>query len=204
MKKEHWLYVVIAVLVLWIIVSYMSAPKAGAPTNSNTTDTSSINLDSKSDTSVVIPAKGNVGTESGVTGSSEVVSKPNTGLTSGMSAGPNRGVFIEAGIPASASITAQDQAEGSMVTIAEVKLTVSGWVVVREELNGQMGNVLGAQRFDAGSYAGGQVELARGMVAGARYYALVYADDGDRMFDHKLDQAYLQNGALVMSAFKAF
>ena len=90
------------------------------------------------------------------------------------------------------TVAADNQPAGKTVSVA-VKLEKEAWVAVHEETNGAPGKILGAQLFTAGTHFG-KVELLRGTVAGAKYYAMLHADDGDRKFDHAKDMP-LKNAA---------
>jgi len=127
-----------------------------------------------------------------------------TGVTEGM-AGPNKGTVIDPADLPDYSVEVSNQAAGSSVTLATVSMAANGWVVIHEDMDGAPGNILGAQRFDAGAYEGGRVELLRSTVSGGRYYAMLHLDDGDKSFDHKLDLA-IRDGAgnlVVMMDFIA-
>ncbi len=191
MKKEHWLYLVIAILAVWIIASYAS--KSDEPSDLDS-DTQLAGEDSNVD-EADLPAS------SGVTSDDDNAPQGSTS-PEGSSAGPNKGTIVSVSVPTAASISVSDQAAGEMVTLGRVDMTVDGWVVVHEDRDGAPGNILGAQRFDAGSYSGGSVELLRPTVAGGKYYVMLHADDGDKMYDHTLDTTHVKNSAgmdVVMS-----
>jgi hypothetical protein len=184
MKKEHWLYLVIAILAIWLIASYMDKPEDSSDLDiSDTSEESALDSDS-------MPVPG----EEGV---NEMV------LEAGVNAGLNKGVVVSAAIPSKALINVIDQKAGTMVSIGSVDMPVNGWVVVHEDRNGAPGNILGAQRFDAGSYAGGQVELLRTTLIGGQYYVMLHVDDGDKLFDHKLDMPLASTAGIVSATFFA-
>lgn len=80
------------------------------------------------------------------------------------------------------SVEVEDQRAGMEVKVSSLALSEMGWVGVRDS----DGRVLGAGRFEAGSYKNVAVPLLRATVAGDAYQVLLYADDGDREFDlHK-------------------
>lgn len=81
------------------------------------------------------------------------------------------------------SLVVEDQAAGERVTIKFMDLPEGGWVAIKEVSSGR---ILGAARFPDGAISGG-VMLLRATAAGGEYEALVYADDGDKVFDHKKD-----------------
>lgn len=79
-------------------------------------------------------------------------------------------------------ITVLDQLAGDRVLIDTVELSVSGWVVVHEDLEGSFGNALGAARFDTGQHKRGYVKLLRNTVPDTLYYVILYQDNGDKQF----------------------
>lgn len=76
------------------------------------------------------------------------------------------------------SLNVVDQAPGRTVAVETVTLEKTGWVVVREDNQGQIGNILGARLFSKGE-SSGEVELLRGTVEGGTYYAALYNEDSD-------------------------
>ncbi|OHA17660.1 MAG: hypothetical protein A2664_03515 [Candidatus Taylorbacteria bacterium RIFCSPHIGHO2_01_FULL_46_22b] len=102
-------------------------------------------------------------------------------------------------------ITVADQAAGVNVAIEKIGFTESGWVVIHESDNEQPGRILGAQLFDAGNAANGNVDLLRGTLPSQSYYAVLRKDNGDRAFDPKKDeQITTDEGSVVLTTFKTF
>ncbi|MDO8552419.1 MAG: hypothetical protein Q7S01_02700 [bacterium] len=98
-------------------------------------------------------------------------------------------------------VSVNDQKAGSQVQVASLTLLEMGWVGIRDK----DGRVLGAGRFEAGSYKDVNVPLLRATVAGESYQALLYVDDGDRQFDlHKETLISGSNGGIAGTNFKAF
>ncbi|HEY9582806.1 MAG TPA: hypothetical protein VJK09_00640 [Candidatus Paceibacterota bacterium] len=195
MKKEHWLYVVIAILAIWVIASYATAPRTDVP-DSMDEETGVVNNE--------MPVPGS-GVPEMVVNTDNFVSNDavlEASLSGTIDAGPNKGTLIDTA-PTKSAVKVSNQLAGSMVKIDNVSLAFDGWVVIHEDRDGTPGNALGAQRFDKGSYAGGQVELARGTVTGGKYYAMLHVDDGDKMFDLKTDLPATQDGTMVMAVFSA-
>lgn len=96
-----------------------------------------------------------------------------------------------------------DQGAGGVVSVASVETDASVWVVVREDKNGVLGNILGATRIDAGNSNNVVVNLLRPTVAGQVYQVVLFADDGDKKFDHKIDVPLTLDGTLIARSFKA-
>jgi hypothetical protein len=109
---------------------------------------------------------------------------------SGISAEGTKGVSATPSVRARGeSVTVGDQPAGSLVRITSVTLPQIGWVAIRDNT----GRVLGAGRFDTGTSESVDVELLRNTVAGEKYQVLLYADDGDMLYD-------LHKDSLVMNA----
>jgi hypothetical protein len=109
---------------------------------------------------------------------------------------------IESG---SSSVAVGDQKAGSEVDISNVKVEKETWVVIREDNGlGELGNILGASLFWSGTYNDGKVALLRPTEAGKNYYAVLYTDDGDRIFDFGKDQLLKgENNEVLMVKFRA-
>lgn len=101
------------------------------------------------------------------------------------------------------AVMVKDQAAGASVSVGSVEADASTWVVVREDKNGVLGNILGATRIDAGNSSNVAVSLLRSTVAGQTYQVVLFKDDGDRKFDHKIDVPLTSGGILIAQSFKA-
>ena len=84
------------------------------------------------------------------------------------------------------SITVVSQVAGNLVVVTEVRVAQPTWVAIHEDVNGVPSNILGAQLFDAGVYSG-TVSLLRNTESERKYYAILYKDNGDRLFDYVTD-----------------
>jgi len=101
-------------------------------------------------------------------------------------------------------IKVSDQKAGKEVEVAYVKAEQPVWIVVHMEKDGKIWNALGARRKEAGEYTGVVVPLLAPTTKGARYWAVLYADNGDKEFS--LDKDFpLKNadGEFIMVDFKA-
>ena len=88
-----------------------------------------------------------------------------------------------------------------MVIISHT-LDRTGWIVVREDVDGNIGNILGARLSDPGGFVGGEVKLLRNTEPGKVYYVLLYADDGNRAFDIATDLPMTdEQGELIVKTF---
>lgn len=101
----------------------------------------------------------------------------------------------------SSAILVNNQGAGSLVTVASVETDVATWVTVREDMNGVVGNILGAARVDAGASNNIVIELLRPTEVGKTYRVVLFRDDGDRQFNHETDSPITYNGVLVSQSF---
>lgn len=100
-------------------------------------------------------------------------------------------------------VRVKDQTAGEKVFLSQVSFMQSGWVAVRDVVDGAYGNILGAARFDTGVWQG-EVLLLRPTVPGNNYVAVMYADDGDGVFDHQKDSLILSEDAPVGMFFSVY
>ncbi len=101
----------------------------------------------------------------------------------------------------------EDQPAGSSVTVKELDLTDQRWLVVREDRQGELGNILGARLFRSDQRSG-EVELQRGTEPDRRYYVILYqvaereAQEG-RTFDRNYDSPLVKSdGELMADEFR--
>lgn len=90
-------------------------------------------------------------------------------------------------VVASSKIVVSGQIPGEVVLISDVTMDEAGWVAVHDNNNGQPGNILGAYYLPAGTYTNQMVPLLRGVVDGNSYLVVIHQDDGDKVFDYKID-----------------
>lgn len=102
------------------------------------------------------------------------------------------------------SVSVEDQKPGSLVTVQSFTLGTDGWVVIHDDVGSKPGHILGAHRFNVGTYTGQNVELLKGTEKGSVYYVMLHADDGDRQFDYRVDLPLKdETGNMVMMRFVA-
>ena len=103
------------------------------------------------------------------------------------------------------SIEVIDQSANSVVNVSSVALTDGGWLVVYEGGENNIVRILGAKRLDAGSYQNVEVELlSTGFTkSGEIYFVTLFDDDGDKEFDHKVDQP-IRDGAANLTIVAEF
>jgi hypothetical protein len=100
-------------------------------------------------------------------------------------------------------IVMSDQYPGNVVYLSSVQLSKGGWVVIHKDNNGQPGDIIGSQYFDAGINPG-RVNLTSTTVEGGRYYAMIHSDDGDKVFNAAKDLPLKDaRGNIIMKIFNA-
>jgi len=87
----------------------------------------------------------------------------------------------------SKSISINDQAAGDMVSVKSVTLQKNGWVAVRENIDGEIGKVLGATWLPKGTHKEVSIELLRPTLSEHKYFAVLFIDDGDKHFSSRID-----------------
>lgn len=100
------------------------------------------------------------------------------------------------------SVTALDQAAGSIVVISNLELPAEeGWVVVRDYSNGVSGNILGAARYSSTqNLVPDNVRLLRNTEVGNTYQVLYFSENGDRVFDLSDDVAVTNGSGVVIAS----
>lgn len=101
-------------------------------------------------------------------------------------------------------IFVDEQPAGKTVIASEVYLEEEGWVAVREITNGEMGNILGAARVDAGVHRAVAVPLLRNTQEDMTYALVIYQDDGDQEFDLNFDSLVVRDAEPVSATFEAY
>lgn len=101
------------------------------------------------------------------------------------------------------SLNISDQESGNSVYISEILLDESRWVVIHEDLEGELGNILGATLFNPEKNEG-EVELLRETEKGKTYQAVLYSlgereKDKDRVFDTERDLPLINENEEVVS-----
>lgn len=109
-----------------------------------------------------------------------------TGKIAAPAATSTSSVAMTGGFPVG-NLVVNDQPASVRVGIASFDAKETLWVVVREEKNGALGNILGAQKVSAGDKQAAVVELLRPTIAGGIYRVVFYRDVGDPAFNYRED-----------------
>lgn len=100
-------------------------------------------------------------------------------------------------------IIVTDQFPGNIVYITTVQLAQPGFVAIYADNAGKPGTFIGSQYFDKG-IGPGKVTLTQSTIDGSTYYAVLVADDGDKIFDASKDTTVKDSkGMVIMKSFKA-
>ncbi len=97
-----------------------------------------------------------------------------------------------------------DQVASRTVQVSIVDVAVPTWLAIYEEIGGEPGAILGAQRVHPKERFT-VVDLLRpeGLLAGRTYFAVLIPDNGDGAFDHKSDTPPLTPDKVTMVKFRA-
>ncbi len=99
------------------------------------------------------------------------------------------------------AVEVANQPAGSTVGLQSVTLAKLGWVAIRDNQNGKIGNILGAKRLPAGTTKEVKVELLRPTAAKSGYAVTAYVDDGDLLFNSLKDTKIEKDGSMVLATF---
>lgn len=81
-----------------------------------------------------------------------------------------------------------DQRPGDRVFVNAVNLSKNGFLIIKKDASGSPGAIVGVSEFlIAGDYSKIDVGTTESMADGLKYYASLYADNGDGIFDPKSD-----------------
>lgn len=104
------------------------------------------------------------------------------------------------------SISVSDQAAGVVVELGEIEYpTTDGWIVIHDDVAGELGNALGASRYSTEvGLLPATVELLRSTESGSTYHAVLYSENGDRVFDLDDDRPLTTSaGRMIEAVFTA-
>jgi hypothetical protein len=87
------------------------------------------------------------------------------------------------------NLVVKDQPAGDRVEVEAMDAMETLWVAVREEKDGKVGNILGAQKVFVGSAQKVIVELLRPTISGGAYRVVLYREVGDPAFNYREDVA---------------
>jgi len=120
-------------------------------------------------------------------------------------AGTNEGQTVHTDTVSDQSIiNASNQKAGDSVLVSKVVTNTEIWVAVREDVEGELGNILGARRIDAGTTENIVVLLLRSTVPDTKYHVVLYRENGDGVFDNKTDTLLETGGRIIESSFVTF
>lgn len=108
--------------------------------------------------------------------------------------------------PASAQvnrIVMADQYPGNVAYLSSVQLQNGGWIVIKNDNNGQPGDIIGETYSPAGINPV-KVTLTSPMVDGGTYYAILYTGNNSATFSATAEQPLTDaNGNVIMFVFHA-
>ena len=100
-------------------------------------------------------------------------------------------------------IVMSDQYPGNVVNIESVQSANGGWVVIKNDNNGQPGSVIGSAHLLSGINANIKVPLTAPTVDGGTYYAILYTGNNGTNFDPTAEQPLTDAHGIIMQVFHA-
>lgn len=105
---------------------------------------------------------------------------------------------------ASNAVVVLDQQLTDYVVVNAINMESSGFVIIYRDRSGAPGDIIGVSKwFAAGQYAKEKINLTEALDEGMTYYAGLYADDGNGIFDPKDDKAVKNSYGPIMGTFMA-
>lgn len=102
------------------------------------------------------------------------------------------------------SIIISDQVSGDSVLVSRITIKEDSWIAVREIINGNMGNILGALRLLPGEYMDVSITLLRPTISSGEYSAVIYRDSGRGEFEYNFDSLVTDGNKPISAYFKTF
>lgn len=90
------------------------------------------------------------------------------------------------------------------VSINAINMEKAGFVIIHRDAGGKPGAIVGVSRwFPAGQYSDEEIGTTETLMDGVSYYAVLYVDDGNGIFDPKEDKPAQNFAGDVMGVFEA-
>jgi len=101
------------------------------------------------------------------------------------------------------AVESVDQSASITALVPYVRVGTTSWVAIRENNGELLGRILGAYKVAAGIHENVVVELLRAMSPHTMYAVVLYTDNGDGVFDHRMDTLVESEGSPISAAFVA-
>lgn len=103
---------------------------------------------------------------------------------------------------ASDAIVVMDQRPGDIVIASAVNLSKGGFIVVKKDKEGKAGDIIGVSEFlTPGAHSNIDIGTTESLLDGLVYYAELFSDDGDGIFDPKNDKHVRWNNEDMFAVF---
>lgn len=90
------------------------------------------------------------------------------------------------------------------VSVNAINMEKPGFVIIYRDADGKPGAIIGVSKwFPAGQYADESIGLTESMIDGVNYYAGLFADDGNGIFDPEEDRPVENFAGEIMATFSA-
>lgn len=102
-------------------------------------------------------------------------------------------------------IVVVDQKPGWSVIVSSVIMEHNGWILIHKDVGGKPGPDIGMLYLPAGEHSQVTMNLIEKTVDGMTYYAKLYRDNDNRVFQISKDKPVLSTalGGEIMASFKA-
>ncbi len=92
-----------------------------------------------------------------------------------------------------------DQEAGNNIKIDSLTFPQDGWLVIYTNENNQPKHIISAYRFGEGTVKNFDMGLITELEPATLYHAVIFSDDGDKVFNYTQDQRILGEGGNIMS-----
>ncbi|MFH1325971.1 MAG: hypothetical protein ABIH48_00695 [Candidatus Falkowbacteria bacterium] len=92
-----------------------------------------------------------------------------------------------------------DQEAGNNIKIDSLTFPQDGWLVIYTNENDQPKHIVSAYRFGEGTVENFDMGLITNLESATKYHAVIFSDNGDKVFNYTEDQRILGEGGKVMS-----
>lgn len=100
------------------------------------------------------------------------------------------------------AIVVMDQRPGDVVIASVVSLSKDGFVVIKKDEEGKAGGIIGVSEFlTVGAHSKIDIGTTESLMDGLTYYAELFEDNGDGVFDPKKDGHVRWNGDDIYTIF---
>lgn len=102
------------------------------------------------------------------------------------------------------AIVVMEQRLSDKVTMTAINMEKAGFVIIHKDAGGKPGAIIGVSKwFPSGQYANEDIGTTETLLEGVDYYAKLYVDDGNGIFDPKNDKPAVNFAGEIWGVFQA-